>query len=157
MLAPKRVSGEAVTTVEFLHGVPDRVQGAAQWLQRAWSRRQGPHEPPIIVYVPDPEKAARLDRVLWTQPALSFLPHCDTASPLAAETPVLLADRLDVVPHDGCLLNLSNELPPTFSRFEHLVEIVSIDDADRLPARERFKFYRDRGYAIESRDISGGL
>jgi DNA polymerase-3 subunit chi len=141
-----------VTRISFLHGAPDRIQSAAQWLQRAWvARRQ------VIVFVPDAEQAARLDRILWTQPQLSFVPHCRSDSPLAHETPLLLADRLDDTVGDGCLLNLSNELPSAFSRFEEVVEIVSIDDADRLPARERFKFYRDRGYAIDNRDISGGL
>lgn len=141
-----------MTRISFLHGAPDRIQSAAHWLQRAWSERQ-----PVLVYVPDAEQAARLDRLLWTQPALSFLPHCRAESTLAGETPILLADRLDAPPQEDCLLNLSNELPPTFSRFELLVEIVSTDDTDRLPARERFKFYRDRGYAIENRDISEGL
>lgn len=141
-----------MTRISFLHGAPDRIQSAAHWLQQAWAGRQA-----VLVYVPDADQATRLDRMLWTQPALSFVPHCRTDSPLADETPILLTDRLDTPAQENCLLNLSNELPPTFSRFEHLVEIVSIDDADRLPARERFKFYRDRGYAIENRDISGGL
>jgi DNA polymerase-3 subunit chi len=145
-----------MTRISFLHGAPDRIQSAVHWLQRAWSDRQAA-QCHILVYVPDAEQATRLDRMLWTQPALSFLPHCRTDSPLAGETPILLTNRLDEPAQESCLLNLSNELPPTFSRFEHLVEIVSIDDADRLPARERFKFYRDRGYAIENRDISGGL
>lgn len=141
-----------MTRISFLHGAPDRIQSAAHWLQQAWSKRQA-----VLVYVPDAEQATRLDRMLWTQPALSFLPHCRQDAAVASETPILLTDRLDAPPHEGCVLNLSNELAPTFSRFEHLVEIVSIDDADRLPARERFKFYRDRGYAIENRDISGGV
>ncbi len=141
-----------MTRISFLHGAADRTQSAALWLQQAWGRREA-----VLVYVPDSEQAARLDRVLWTQPALSFLPHCRADAPLAGETPILLTDRLDNPPQESCLLNLSNNLPPTFSRFEHLVEIVSTDDGDRLPARERFKFYRDRGYAIDSRDISGGV
>lgn len=141
-----------MTHVEFLHGAPDRIQAAAQWLQQAWARRQA-----VLVYVPDAETASRLDRVLWTQPQLSFLPHCRADSPLAAETSILLTDQLDAPPQENCLLNLSNELPPTFSRFEHLIEVVSTEDGDRLPARERFKFYRERGYPVESRDISGGL
>jgi len=140
-----------VTRISFLHGADDRIQSAARWLQQAWGERLA-----VLVYVPDAEQATRLDRILWTQPALSFVPHCRTDSPLANETPILLTDQLDSPAQESCLLNLSNELPPTFSRFEHLVEIVSTDDADRLPARERFKFYRDRGYAIDSRDISGG-
>lgn len=141
-----------MTRISFLHGAADRIQAAAQWLQQAWAQRQR-----VLVYVPDEELAARLDRMLWTQPQLSFLPHCRADSPLAAETPIVLTNRLDEPPQDECLLNLSNELPSAFSRFERLVEIVSIDDGDRLPARERFKFYRERGYAIDNRDISGGL
>jgi DNA polymerase-3 subunit chi len=140
-----------MTRISFLHGAPDRIQSAAQWLQQAWARREE-----VLVYAPDTEAATRLDRVLWTQPQLAFVPHCFADAPLAGETPILLTDNLDNPHQERCLLNLSNELPPSFSRFEHLVEIVSTDDADRLPARERFKFYRDRGYAIESRDISGG-
>ncbi len=140
-----------MTHISFLHGAPDRIQAAAQWLRQAWSERRR-----VLVYVPDAELAARLDRMLWTQPALSFVPHCRAEAALAGETPILLAERLDEPAHEDCLINLSNELPPSFSRFEHMVEIVSTDDADRQPARERFKFYRDRGYVIESRDISGG-
>lgn len=141
-----------MTHISFLHGAGDRIQAAAQWLQQAWGERRR-----VMVYVPDAEQAARLDRMLWTQPALSFVPHCRAEAALAGETPILLAERLDEPVHEDCLVNLSNELPPSFSRFEHMVEIVSTDDADRLPARERFKFYRDRGYAIENRDISGGV
>jgi len=141
-----------VTRITFLHGAADRVQSAAQWLHQAWSQRLK-----VLVYVPDIEQTTRLDRTLWTQPALSFLPHCHITATLAAETSILLTDRLDDPPQDDCLLNLSNELPASFSRFEHLVEIVSVADEVRLPARERFKFYRDRGYAIDSRDIAGGL
>lgn len=140
-----------MTRISFLHGAADRILAAAQWLQQAWGERR-----PVLVYVPDEAAAVRLDRILWTQPALSFVPHCRADSPLAGETPILLADRLDDSGREDCLLNLSDELPSAFSRFEHLVEIVSTADADRLPARERFKFYRDRGYALESRDISGG-
>lgn len=140
-----------MTRISFLHGAADRAQAAAQWLQQAWSRRQQ-----VLVYAPDAERAARLDRILWTQPQLSFVPHCRADDPLAGETPILFADRLDAPPQERCLLNFSDELPPGFSRFEELVEIVSTDDADRLPARERFKFYRERGYAIDSRDLAAG-
>ncbi|MFN4148719.1 MAG: DNA polymerase III subunit chi [Rhodocyclaceae bacterium] len=148
-----------MTRIFFLHGAADRVQAAAQWLQRAWQERAGApgRSLAVFVYAPEHEAAERLDRMLWTQPALSFIPHCRGDSPLAAETPILIADRLDDPPFDTCLLNLSNELPATFSRFEVLIEVVSRDDAVRLPARERFKFYRDRGYAIENHDISGGV
>jgi DNA polymerase III subunit chi len=141
-----------VTRVQFLHSAPDRLAATAEWLRQAWQRRQ-----PVLVYVPRAEEADRLDRLLWTQPATGFIPHCTANSSLATETPILLTRDLDQVPHDGCLVNLADELPPGFARFEELVEIVSTADSDRLPARERFRFYRERGYALDARDISGGV
>jgi len=55
--------------------------------------------------------------------------------------------------HDDILLNLHTEQPPFFSRFHRLIEIVSAEENDRAAARERFRFYRDRGYEIHSHDI----
>ena len=55
--------------------------------------------------------------------------------------------------HDEVLLNLRPEWPPFFSRFQRLIEIVSFDDGDRATARERFRFYRDRGYEIRTHDL----
>jgi DNA polymerase III subunit chi len=141
-----------VTRIQFLHSAPDRLAAAAEWLRLAWQKHQS-----VLVYVPARQAAEQLDRLLWSQPATGFLPHCAADSSLATETPIVLAAQLDDLPHDRCLLNLGDELPPGFSRFAELVEIVSTADADRLPARERFKFYRERGYALEARDIGTGL
>ena len=33
----------------------------------------------------------------------------------------------------------------------------SVEDEDRLPGRERFRFYRERGYPLQNSDISGGI
>lgn len=141
-----------MTSIRFLHGAPDRLAAAAEWLRQASGRRQ-----PVLVFVPRREDAERLDRLLWTQPATAFVPHCRADSPLATETPIVLADDLTQPIQDRCLLNLADELPPGFSRFEELVEVVSMEDEVRLPARERFRFYRERGYALDAQDISGGL
>jgi len=54
------------------------------------------------------------------------------------------------------LLNLRPECPQYFSRFRRLIEIVGVEDADRAGARERFRFYRDRGYEIRTHDLSKG-
>ena len=69
--------------------------------------------------------------------------------------PIVIGGSLDDAAHHDVLLNLGDELPPAFSRFEQLVEIVGTDEAERGPARERFKFYRDRGYAIAAHDLKG--
>ncbi|MDD5250739.1 MAG: DNA polymerase III subunit chi [Rhodocyclaceae bacterium] len=140
-----------MTRIRFYSNADDRVQAAAAWLAASWRQH------PVLVFAPDAELAERLDRALWTTPAIGFLPHCRAASPLAAETPVLITDSLETLPQDRCLLNLSHDVPPGFSRFEELVEIVSTADGDRLPARERYRFYRERGYAVENRTVADGF
>ena len=140
-----------MTKVLFCHGAADRLQAAAAWLWQAAADRSA--APVTIVYAPDARQAERFDQLLWTTPATGFLPHCRVDSPLAGETPLLIARDLEQVAQHDRLINLSDELPPGFSRFEHLVEIISQEDSIRLPARERVKFYRDRGYDIQYRDL----
>ena len=59
------------------------------------------------------------------------------------------------VVHEQVLVNLCPESPPVFSRFERLIEIVGLDEAERDLARTRFRFYRDRGYDIRTHDLAG--
>jgi DNA polymerase-3 subunit chi len=123
------------------------------WLRQAWEQRQ-----PVLVYVPDDTVGDQLDRILWMQAPTDFLPHCRADSPLAGETPIVIARdfaALPALPQDERLLNLADEVPPGFARFQTLVEIVSNEDSVRIPARERFKFYRERGYEIRSKDLGG--
>lgn len=138
-----------MTQITFLHGARDRLRAIAAWLGNASS--EGTR---VLVYVPAGERSEQLDRLLWTYPATGFTPHCRGEDKLAAETPILIVSELDNPPHDVCLLNLSDEIPPGFSRFQQLIEVVSVEDGDRLPGRERFRFYRERGYPLDARDIS---
>lgn len=141
-----------MTRILFYHGASDRLMTAAAWLgQLVASKRRA------TVYVPDPDMADRLDRLLWTHAATSFLPHCRAGSPLAAETPVIIADQLQSLEQHERLLNLDTSVPGEFARFEEVVEIVSNDDSDRLPARNRYRFYRDRGYELQDRKITEGF
>lgn len=141
-----------MTRVQFFHGAPDRTRAAAAWIA-ACHRRGGS----VLVYAPDPATAQHLDRLLWAHPPTGFLPHCSAGSALAAETPIVIDSTLAFPAHDRCLLNLSDEVPPGFARFEDLVEIVSTEEPIVRAARERFRFFRDRGYELSNCDVSGGF
>ena len=39
--------------------------------------------------------------------------------------------------------------------FERLLEVVGREDADRQAARERYRFYRERGYRMADHDLAG--
>lgn len=138
-----------MTQVFFYHGASDRIAAACALLGGAYAKGKA-----LLVYAPEKEVASSVDRMLWTHPALSFVPHCPADSPLAAETPILITDTLESVAQDERLMNLSREIPPGFSRFQNLIEVVGQEEADRSAARERVKFYKDRGYEVRYFDLS---
>jgi len=107
----------------------------------------------VMIYAPDAAVADAIDRLLWTTPALSFVPHCRDSDALAGETPVLIGANADALRHADVMINLHTEQPPTFARFERLVEIVGQDDAGREQGRARYRFYQTRGYALKTHDL----
>ena len=52
------------------------------------------------------------------------------------------------------LFNLSFEVPPNFSRFTSVIEVVGQEDEDRQAGRARVKFYKDRGYEVNFYNLS---
>ncbi len=139
-----------MTQVFFYHGAADRILAAAGLIAKACAQKKA-----LLVYAPDPTVASALDRALWVNNPTSFVPHVDAASPLAGETCIVITGNLDELPQDERLMNLSAEVPPGFSRFTSLIEVVSEAAEIRQPARERFKFYKDRGYEIQTLDLAG--
>jgi DNA polymerase-3 subunit chi len=138
-----------MTQIDFYTRVEDKLRTACRLAAKAFSV-----DLRVMVCCPDAAIAASFDRLLWTTPAISFIPHALAGDPLAPVTPIVI-DYLGTEPaHDQVLLNLRPEWPPLFSRFQRLIEIVSVEDEDRRLARERFKFYRDRGYEIRTHDLS---
>jgi DNA polymerase-3 subunit chi len=140
-----------MTQIDFYTHVPDRLRAACALSAKAFSRGFR-----VTVFCPDSETVQRLDRLLWTTPAIGFVPHCSPGDPLAPLTPVILDYLGEDLRNDGVLLNLRPEWPHFFSRFQRLVEIVGVEEDDRARARERYRFYRDRGYEIRTHDLSGG-
>lgn len=106
------------------------------------------------VYAPDGSLIDDVDSALWTFRQGSFVAHefadqCEDTD----LTPVLLGRAEPPDSHHGVLINLGNEVPPFFSRFERMLEIVCGDGGSRARARERFGHYRDRGYELQTHKL----
>ena len=138
-----------MTQVFFYHGAADKIAAACALLSGAYAKKK-----PMLIYAREKEVASSLDRMLWTHAALSFVPHCRADSPLAAETPILITDTLESIAQDERLMNLSREIPPGFSRFQSLIEVVGQDEDDRTAARDRVKLYKERGCDVRYFDLS---
>ncbi|MBX3706468.1 MAG: DNA polymerase III subunit chi [Pseudomonadales bacterium] len=99
---------------------------------------------PVHVHTDGAAAADVVDELLWQYPEHRFLPHeCETARTGVA--PVVIGWSQPDTP-DGLMINLADEVPGFFGRFERVAEIVV--QARRDVGRERYRFYRDRGYPL---------
>jgi DNA polymerase III subunit chi len=138
-----------LTTIDFYFNAQDRLQVACRLAGKAASQKKR-----MLIYAPEPELASRIDKMLWTWPAIGFVPHCAAHDPLAPDTAVLIAADAHTPPDCELLLNLGADCPPHFERFERLLEIVGLEDEERSAGRSRYRFYLDRGYKITNHDLA---
>jgi DNA polymerase-3 subunit chi len=140
-----------VTEVAFHFNVPDKLAYACRLLRKATAAGSK------VVVTGEPELLRSLDTELWTFSPLEFIPHCQLGAaepPVLAASPVVLAQVPRGTPHQEVLVNLGGPVPEGFERFERLIELVSVDEPDRLAARGRWKHYADRGYAIQRHEVA---
>jgi DNA polymerase III subunit chi len=138
-----------VTQIDFYTHVSDKLHTACQLVAKAYERKLK-----VLVFTPDASTSNKLDTMLWTTSAIGFIPHAQAGNTIAEETPIIIDHQGETLNHDDLLINLRIEWPPFFSRFQRLIEVVSLEENDRLAARERYTFYRDRGYPIKSHNLS---
>lgn len=141
-----------MTRIDFYTHVENKLQTACILAGKAMAANLR-----VMMLTDDDHASVIVDQLLWNYPAIAFVPHCRADDALAAVTPVIVDHRVDqcdpALPHDDLLVNLRTDCSPIFSQFQRVIEIVGLDDDDRKLARERFRFYRDRGYEIRSVDI----
>lgn len=141
-----------MTEVSFHFNVPDRTDYVCRLLRKAL--RQGAR-----VAVVGPEQSlAGLDRAIWTFDSIEFVPHAlvrpgQAVTQRLRETPVWLTETVSDAVHHEVLVNLGHEPPPGFESFARLIEIVTSDEDSRVAARQRWKHYSSRGYAIERHEV----
>ncbi|CAG4886093.1 DNA polymerase III subunit chi [Paraburkholderia gardini] len=133
-----------MTRIDFHSNVGDALLYACRLLRKAYQAGQ-----PTVVLA-DAARLRALDEQLWTFSPLDFVPHCMAGSALAATTPIVLTEDLDDVPHHQVLLNLGAGVPAQFARFERLLEVVGNAPDELAAGRERYRFYRDRGYPLNN-------
>jgi DNA polymerase III subunit chi len=139
-----------VTDVAFHFNAPDKLAYACRLLRKAVASGSQ------VVVTAQAHDLEHLDALLWTFSAQDFVPHAlasATAEVLAA-SPVVLSESLSQLPHRQVLLNLGHVVPDGFEQFERLIDVVSLDDADRQSARVRWKQYTTLGYSLTRYDLN---
>ena len=164
-----------MTEISFHFNAPDKLAYACRLLRKAVSGGTQ------VVVTAAPDTLSTLDTLLWTISPLDFIPHCFAAADAAliSASPVLLGmpsaksqrqgipfalESTQVEAYSGAstnaaakplvLVNLGDTVPAGFERFERLVEVVGGGQEDRACARDRWRHYAQRGYAITRYDLA---
>lgn len=136
-----------MTRVIFYSNIIDKQAALMILVRKALAKRH------LVTLFAESEQAARAySDALWQQDTASFLPNVLASHALASETPIVIDWQDEQLCQDDILVNLTQRQLTVFSRFQQLVELVGTDEQDKALARERFKFYRDRGYEIKHFD-----
>lgn len=108
----------------------------------------------VYVHTASEEQARLMDELLWTFHDRSFLPH-ETYRHGEEKTAPIQIGTVDAPDTDSeVLINLATNVPLFFSRFLRVAEIIGSDEETKRQGRERFRFYRDRGYPLDSHKLS---
>ena len=127
----------------------------------------------VYLHTANEEHMAAVDKLLWTFRPNSFLPHSseisseistemsnkanednskiDSAASATGE--ILVACSGDPRDHHDVLVNLTEQTPECFSRFTRVAEVVMGTDEAKAKSRQRYKYYRDRGYPLEVHNL----
>ncbi len=102
----------------------------------------------IYIHTDSAATSARLDELLWTYNDQSFIPHA-FAPCTDPQVLVQIGHAYEPMEHCDFLINLSNETPEFFPRFERMAEILDQEEPILLAGRKRYQFYRNRGYTLD--------
>lgn len=149
--------------IDFHSNVGNKLEYACRLTRKIWSAT--PEGEPVrnIVMVGERGDLKKLDELLWFFSSADFLPHCFIEDEAALETPIVLTDdfssaALTAIPHADILIHLGmrmpKDVPALVARFPRIVEVVTVDEAERLAGRERYKTYRELGHELHNFDQS---
>ncbi|MFK5912796.1 MAG: DNA polymerase III subunit chi [Woeseiaceae bacterium] len=120
---------------------------------KAWAQNNA-----VYMHTIDQAHASKYDELLWTFSETSFVPHqLATAKATAYLDKTVLIDHnnaANVSHHHDVLINLNHAAPSFFSQFDRVAEIITTDETSKVKGRERYQFYRDRGYELVTHKIA---
>ena len=149
--------------IDFHSNVANKLEYACRLSRKFWNATPVGQPVRHIVMIGEKADLKKLDELLWTFSATDFLPHCFIEDEAAAETPIVLSDdfaspALTNLPHADVMIHLGMRMPQDVAslvaRFPRIVEVVTVDEAERLAGRERYKAYRDLGHELHNFDQS---
>ena len=133
-----------MTHIEFFFNVVDKTKLAIGLTEQLIRRNRS-----ALIYFKD--QSAIDDFSLSLLEKELFMPHLIEENAFLNKIS-LTQSKADLM--DDTLINFASKEIKGFSRYLKMYEIVGHDDEDKNCARERYRFYKDCGYQVDSMDAT---
>lgn len=109
--------------------------------EKAWKNK---HQ--VFIRCTDNVNVETMDELLWKFSDTSFVPH--ERQNESIESPVIIGEKVEEMKNSDVLVNLGIDVPNAVSKFHRVVEPAGYNEESRNEARERYRYYKDRGFPI---------
>lgn len=137
-----------MTKIDFFSNAPNRLDYVVRVLKKIQTLQQK-----AVVFA-DINTINHLSDALWALDGFHAhdIHHQSDVEFLCAHA-TLISTFSENLPHHDVLINLTDTLPVFFASFLRLIEIVPNDETPRNAARERWSYYKSKGYNIHHHNI----
>jgi DNA polymerase-3 subunit chi len=138
-----------MTKIDF-HILPsDQDSHRYNYVARLVHKAQGRNHQ-VLIATESATQAKDVSNALWSLNPKAFLAHTDIND---VPYPLQISYSENCGEHHDILINLCNETPEYFPRFNRVFEVVSQRPDLLKSSRNRYRFYQDRGYALSRHDL----
>lgn len=142
-----------MTRVDFYispsHAAQARQQLACRIADKAYQQNCK-----IYIHTDSEQETRLLDDLLWTFKQDSFLPHACHGSEEQNNSAIVIGHQQQAPNvNKDVLINLARQVPLFFSQFERVAEMINENEDQKQHGRDRFRFYRDRGYELKTHQL----
>ena len=135
-----------MTNVLFIFNVKDKWSVLHNLILKNLQKKRT-----TLVFCSNKKEGDGLSEYFWNNSPSNFLAH-QVNQVCMNEMICIASEKVDWM--DDTLINSTDSMVNGFNRYLKLVELVTEDEAAKIKARERYKFYKDCGYRLSSMDVS---
>ena len=107
----------------------------------------------VYIHCKDQNDAEFLDDLLWTFKDDSFIPHNLQGEGPEPSPPVQIGFAHEPRGFNYILINMADPIPPFYSRFKRIIEIIAANENAKVVGRNHYRFYRAKGGELHSHSI----
>ncbi|RZP23562.1 MAG: DNA polymerase III subunit chi [Burkholderiaceae bacterium] len=140
-----------LTRIDFYYDVKDILSFASRMARKLYYEKVISAKQPLVIRCKDQSHCEEVSYSIQNFSKKDFLPCVQFSDKSADLFPIILSTVSEIplwADDIIVLLNLDTKIEMTFSSYCRVIEIVDQTELNRQKGRERYKYYKERGYEI---------